>query len=249
MGEHRHWRPAPPVVCARPAPVWCWGRNQMRPAGDRLPRLPALRSPLQVGTGSDWTNVSAGGASTCARRSDATVWCWGLNSNGRLGRRARGPTVPSRFRSAPRLIGRASAHWASMGAELVLTAVPGAGDRTRTTNWETARRPTGSCPSGWAWIPTGLPWQQAGLHTCGTRLDGTLWCWGRNSDGQLGDGTNLNRSSPVRVGTASDWQSVSPGSTHTCGTRVDGSAWCWGYNGQGQIGFPPYSTVPVAVIN
>jgi len=75
-----------------------------------------------------------------------------------------------------------------------------------------------------------------GASTCGIRANGTLWCWGLNHRGQLGDGTTKSKSSPIRVGTASGWASVSAGWFDTCGVRTDGSLWCWGDNSAGQIG-------------
>jgi alpha-tubulin suppressor-like RCC1 family protein len=74
------------------------------------------------------------------------------------------------------------------------------------------------------------------LHTCATRTDGTAWCWGGNTRGELGDGTTTNRSTPTQVGTATTWATISTGSGHTCATRTNGTAWCWGYNFYGQLG-------------
>lgn len=73
-------------------------------------------------------------------------------------------------------------------------------------------------------------------HTCGTRTDHTAWCWGYNYYGEVGDGTNITRLSPVQVGTSSAWQSVDTGDNYTCGTRSNKTAWCWGYNYFGQFG-------------
>ncbi|MEV4282662.1 hypothetical protein [Actinoplanes xinjiangensis] len=70
---------------------------------------------------------------------------------------------------------------------------------------------------------------------CGIRTDASLWCWGDNNAGQLGDGTATGRDGPVRSGTAS-WRTVAPGATHTCGIRTDRSLWCWGDNAVGQLG-------------
>src|SRR4029079_9700588 len=88
-------------------------------------------------------------------------------------------------------------------------------------------------------VGTGTSWASiaAGYdHTCATRSDGSLWCWGRNFYGQLGDGTTTDRSVPNRVGLASNWASVAAGEAFTCATRTDGSIWCWGYNQLGQLG-------------
>ena len=71
-------------------------------------------------------------------------------------------------------------------------------------------------------------------HTLALRLDGSLWAWGDNSDGQLGDGTLNDRSLPVRVG--HDFRAVAAGAKHSAALRSDGSLWIWGSNFSDQIG-------------
>jgi len=68
------------------------------------------------------------------------------------------------------------------------------------------------------------------------RSDGTLWAWGDNSSGQLGDGTATTRTAPVRIGTATNWKSVVMGGAHTVALKTDGSLWAWGNNSNGQVG-------------
>jgi alpha-tubulin suppressor-like RCC1 family protein len=76
-----------------------------------------------------------------------------------------------------------------------------------------------------------------GNHSLAIRADGSLWAWGWNAVGQLGDGTNADRSRPVQVGDgASDWFAVAAGATHTLAVRDDGSLWAWGMNSYGQLG-------------
>jgi hypothetical protein len=73
-------------------------------------------------------------------------------------------------------------------------------------------------------------------HTVATRTDGTLWAWGRNSNGQLGDGTTTTRSSPLQIGAGTNWKSAAAGYYHTFATRTDGTLWSWGLNNYGQLG-------------
>src|SRR4029450_3346903 len=72
-------------------------------------------------------------------------------------------------------------------------------------------------------------------HTCAIAVDGALSCWGGNYSGQLGDGTTMNRTTPVRVGEGS-WVVIEAGTSYTCAIRTGGTLWCWGSNMQGQLG-------------
>ena len=85
-------------------------------------------------------------------------------------------------------------------------------------------------------------WQQisaapynVGYHSAGLQTNGTLWTWGRNDYGQLGDGTTTNRSVPIQVGTTTDWVQVSVGTNATYAIKQNGTLWAWGRNNQGQL--------------
>jgi len=76
-----------------------------------------------------------------------------------------------------------------------------------------------------------------GYHTVALKSDGTLWAWGRNDYGQLGDGTNINRTAPVQVsGGGTTWVAIKAGVSHTVALKSDGTLWAWGRNDYGQLG-------------
>jgi alpha-tubulin suppressor-like RCC1 family protein len=76
-----------------------------------------------------------------------------------------------------------------------------------------------------------------GGHACLLRADGSLWCWGRNDRGQLGDGTRTPRPLPVRVAALVDpARAVATGDAHTCASTETGKVFCWGAGDLGQLG-------------
>jgi alpha-tubulin suppressor-like RCC1 family protein len=68
------------------------------------------------------------------------------------------------------------------------------------------------------------------------KTDGTLWAWGRNGDGQEGDGTVIDKSSPIQIGSLTTWLNVSSGGKFTASVKTDGTLWTWGKNEWGQLG-------------
>jgi alpha-tubulin suppressor-like RCC1 family protein len=113
--------------------------------------------------------------------------------------------------------------------------------------------PDGACPAHYVCqnlrcVPTEPPPAEcfaavgAGdSHSCAIRSDGTAWCWGSNSFGQLGDGTTDDQIEPVAVTAASGaklprFKAIAGGAEHTCALGADGTVWCWGHNLVGQLG-------------
>jgi len=215
--------------------LWCWGRNAYGQLG--LGDTRKRTTPKQVGTGTHWAGLATGFEHTCATRADHSLWCWGFNDFGQLG------LGDTRKRTTPKQVGTGT-NWAHVSAGYGHTC----GTRTNHTLWcwglnsfagqlgvgdnidrETPTRV--GTRTNWADVRTG------DSHTCGTRTNHTLWCWGYNASGQLGLGDTANRTSPTQVGSRTDWARVSAGDGyHTCAIRTDHTVWCWGFNGVGELG-------------
>jgi alpha-tubulin suppressor-like RCC1 family protein len=89
-------------------------------------------------------------------------------------------------------------------------------------------------------VAGGLRFRQvdaAGLfHTCGVTLGHSAYCWGLNDNGQLGDGTTINRLTPVAIAGGLLIRQVSAHFNHSCGVTLGNRAYCWGDNERGQLG-------------
>ena len=105
-------------------------------------------------------------------------------------------------------------------------------------------------------VTTGLPVPvpttaiaTGGNHTCAVAATGTVSCWGRNDDGQLGNGTTTDATTPVAVTGITDATAVAAGARHTCALAATGTVSCWGRNDYGQLGngTTTSATTPVAV--
>jgi alpha-tubulin suppressor-like RCC1 family protein len=95
------------------------------------------------------------------------------------------------------------------------------------------RHPTRvSKDNDWAEVIAGYSYSLA------LKRDGSLWAWGGNPAGMLGDGTSQTRNTPVRVGTSNDWLMAGAGLHHSAGLKRDGTIWTWGANSFGELGIP-----------
>ena len=89
----------------------------------------------------------------------------------------------------------------------------------------------------------------AGYHSIALKKDGTVWTWGRNTDGQLGDGTIISKNAPVQVSSLTGIIAIAGGEYHSLAIKNDGTVWAWGKNSKGQLGNGTVvnSNVPIQV--
>jgi len=182
------------------------------------------------------TGVSAGGFHSCARLTDGTVRCWGLNEDGQLGNGSTTSSlVPTQVAglSGVQTVAAAGYHTCAL---LQTGAVRcwGYNGSGRLGNGTTASSPFPVAVTGVTnaiALSTGT-----GAHSCTVLTDHSVRCWGYNASGQLGNGTTASSSVPVTVVGLIDAVAVTTGSQHTCALRSNGDVLCWGKNTSGQIG-------------
>ena len=217
--------------------VSCWGDNEFGQLGDGT--TTNRSAPVKVaGLGSPVQAVAAGSDHTCVLLADGSVSCWGWNAYRQLGdgttMNRSAPVKVVALHSAVQAVAAGSDHTCVLLADGSVSCWGRNGDGQlgdgTTTDWSGPQEVVG--------LYAGVQAVAAGLHhTCALRVNGTVHCWGRNRDGQLGDGTTTDRSEPAKVvDLDSAVQAVAAGNDHTCALLGDGSVNCWGWNGSGQLG-------------
>ncbi|MEM9861659.1 MAG: hypothetical protein AAF938_08595 [Myxococcota bacterium] len=214
--------------------LYCWGANdEGQLAQDDGPTAPVEGlTPLRV-AGGPYREVYAGEGHACVLADGGRVACWGRNTDSILGFPE---SVAEQARSPRQLEGRwlvvapAQFHTCAIDDSSRLQCW-GRGGFGRTGQGDEARRdrPAPVAMNGDEWADLDASW----FHTCGTRLNGSLWCFGWNEQGMLGMGDRLVRLAPEAVNRSAS--SVAVGRFFTC-IRGDTGIACAGRNGEGQLG-------------
>lgn len=228
LNKQNLW-PKPPVQ----GELYAWGYNQdgVLGLGDTVKRS----SPVQVGALTDWSKVTAN-FGCFGIKSDGTLWAWGSGANGELGL---GNTVK---RSSPVQVG-ALTDWYEAGGGVSFCV----STKKDNTLWSWGRNQYGQLGLGDTYNNRSSPVQVGALTNWKTpsggegfavciKTDGTLWSWGRNSSGMLGQNDTISRSSPVQVGALTDWSKISTAEQVCIAIKSNGALWAWGYGAQGQLG-------------
>ena len=230
--------------------LWSCGYNTKGGLGDGT--IVPKSSPVQIGALVNWKQVSASpsfgtgvlGNNTAAVKTDGTLWTCGYNGYGQLGN---GTNSLSVFVSTPIQVGALS-NWKQVACGRFSTSAV----KTDGTLWTWGYNSSGQLGDGTV-VPKSSPIQFGSLtnwkyvangiyHTAAIKTDGTLWTCGYNRSvfggpgGELGDGTIVDKSSPVQVGSLTTWKQVACGFSFTAAIKTDGTLWTWGNNSYGNLG-------------
>jgi len=237
--------------------IWTWGDNGTGQLGDGT--ITNRNSPVSVVGGfTDWITISSCIRSNLALRANGTAWAWGKNDQGQLG------DGTTSTRSSPVLVLGAITNWVFVnagGRDFPASAFSQALGITadgllyawgNNTDGKLGDDTTSNRSSPVSVVGGFTDWvfaDGAGFHSVAIRANGTLWAWGKNNSGQLGDGTTSNRSSPVSVvGGFTDWSFVHTGPRHTIAVRANGTLWGWGHPTTVGDGTASARSSPVSVL-
>ena len=179
-------------------PLWCWGNNDHGQFGTGE----TGRTNHPADTGLEASVIEAGNETTCALDASGAGWCWGDNDYGQVGG---GPSLGNTVRTPVPIFGALSFGGVSLGDDFAC------GVTTSGALYCWGRNRYGQLGKPYSEtrevdvptrVGTDASWSSVsagGDSACGVRANGTLWCWGRNDDGQLGTGDRETRTFPTRV--------------------------------------------------
>ena len=218
--------------------LWSWGRGTFYGSLGTNSTPYSKSSPVQI-PGSSWNDISAGNFIAMARKTDGTLWSWGLNNCGQLGNNT---FDAGTCKSSPVQIPGTSWCDVNVGDKHTISL------KTDGTLWSWGQNggklgDDSVTPRSSPIQVPGTRWIEAGAGERGSiarKTDGTLWTWGGYTYGLLGIGTvtSGSRSSPVQVpGTA--WNQVSTSNSNNLARKTDGTLWSWGNGAYGAVGDAP----------
>jgi alpha-tubulin suppressor-like RCC1 family protein len=240
-------------TCARLADrrVLCFGDNQWGQLGDGT--LELREGMVEVEGIDDAIAISAGRDHTCALREDDVITCWGAAVDGELGSavRAAASGTPTDILEVPDHVTTIAAG----GLHTCLLTEDGevycwgANDTHQMGNHRGGEQDDEAPHPVRVVDLEGVVEIAAGArHTCGRKADGTVFCWGANHFGQLGDGTETGDNVALQVKGLDDATTIAAGTRHTCAHRERGDQVCWGANRLGQLGHEGEEQVTVGAV-
>ncbi len=240
--------------------LWCWGNNQYGRLGDGT--ATNRSSPVNISVGLTWEKVYAAGYNTCGIRSGGTLVCWGdgpYSENGNNVYADQYSPVGVNGGGTWKDVSLTGGHVCAIKSDDTVWCWGDDGYGQVGNNAALAGQPIPTAIStggAWSQIQTFWGWWTSlsgsnaeGSHSCALKSDGTIWCWGRNNYGQLGNNTTSNKAIPTTLNGGGTWSKMSTMSTHACGIKSDSTLWCWGKNAAGEVGDATTvtKTVPTAI--
>lgn len=212
--------------------LWAWGNNANGRLGDDT--VINKSSPIQI-PGTSWSSSTASYSFSLALKDDNTLWVWGYNHCGQLGQnnilhRSSPVQVPGTSWCAA-TIGGAGNSGFGLKTDGTLWAWGGNNSGALGINTSIARYSSPVQIPGTSW-QTLLRSDSDGMFA--VKTDNTVWGWGLNNLGQVGDNTVINRSSPVQI--PGPWSCICGLRSASIGLKTDGTLWSWGRNSYGQLG-------------
>ena len=225
--------------------LWAWGGNSSGELGDGS--TSSSNIPKKIGADRNWIAISAGGAHSLAIKSDGTLWAWGYDGYGELGIGDLGNLGTYNYITSPVQVGTDN-NWLIISASQFCSyAIKKDGSLWAWGNDDSKTLGLGDTVYGIISSPmqigTDTNWKyvSAGAnHGLAIKTDGTLWAWGYNYDGELGDNTNINKEVPVQIGADNNWISTSASDFSSYAIKNDGTLWVYGANEVGQLGDGTY---------
>lgn len=222
--------------------VNCWGNNYWGEVGDGT--LVDKLVPTALTAGGTWSSVIASAGATCAITINSKMLkCWGSNYDG-----IRADNYPDQTANSPKKVSGTetwnSLALGSMGWGLDFTC----GLKNDNSVWCWGYNDEGALGST---VPLTqitinkvqvsgahnfVDIEAGAAHICGLKADGSVMCWGMNSDNELGNGNTTSTNTPGALSGGHSFTKISARGFHGCGIKADKSMWCWGANWSGQLG-------------
>jgi alpha-tubulin suppressor-like RCC1 family protein len=204
--------------------AWCWGSNIKSQLGQGNTGG-SSSLPVAVVDGHEFTDIASGGQQTCALDNTGSTWCWGEG--------------PINYGYSP--------HEVASGHEFISITSGGyigqhfCGHKSDGSVWCWGYNLFGQLGNTTSGVDSEDAIEVSGnhvferisagaFHTCGVDISGTLWCWGYNHDGQIGNGTTTDTITPVQVNVGQTITQVACGEKTSCALDNSGGIWCWGIN-------------------
>jgi len=226
-----------------PATLWSWGTNNYGQVG--VNTNDEISSPTQIGSLTTWmyaSGATGGGGGNYAINDSNELFAWGNNPSGQLGQ-----NNTTRYSSPVQIPGTTWKYISNSYGECT------AATKTDGTLWSWGQNPNGvlglnhtASRSSPIQVGSDTTWNSikgsVGNYYCfsAVKTDGTLWMWGGNDNGELGMNNTTKYSSPVQVGSSTDWDSgqdkLAEGHQSSFAIKTDGTLWSWGTNNRGELG-------------